>query len=1589
MPVHSNPLGLESKTNGQASTVSLRIKIPETAVSQLESLAKKHVDNPLRKIGIVRVCVDGVNTIEIPTAEAPKTDEVINSNCQSSKAKRFSQALTVETNTQTPGYHPEVQNGTHDSSSASSNTSSSSNKSNGKKDIPIPRSKDVLPLGPSYIRCGAISPKPIKKKRDPSSHPPFDCDLPLDIPPPIQAPVATQGHAIMSQLTSQNGRLSLADQATQQSVISAAIIMSNLSQYEHAIEAVIHKAVSGQDLTCYLVEIDPTADLDSIPPATPKSVDLNGSEASNAVASISDQNDTASNAGSELHQQNSVEHTNVSQMGAIPPTPTQMAPPPPQTMSNPSLVVRTGHQQQVPTMQGAVMASPHAGSMGMHARGGPVWGYDPAAPSPHGPYILASPGEAAAMGFGHDPMAGRHPSPVKMTSPMISAKMPPQSPSYAPMMYGGHSPYGRMGPSQASPYGAPHPHTSPMSQFSPNFAMTSPIGPGGVMQPGMGPYGMIPQMGKTQAQMMQQSQQQHSPISSGVTMQQQQQQMLMPPTHSLAHSHGGQQQHQMSKDFLPSLQHSQSHNAPHTQHSGDLMMHHQQHQQQHGVAMGIPMTSSNDQHQQMIQNQHQQHAQIHPHQQQQHMPPQNQRLTQQQQHQQQIPPVQHSQQGMVGGGGRAGNVTIVSMTPSSEMSSTPSGNASSMDQNSKVPTSRGGDTNSNQHPRQNNSGQKLYLQNASNQSYNTVKPIPHQHGVQMESNSTQSSSYIQTTSAGSMMPPSSSSENSSHGKTKSQNQTLHHARASSVVTSGSLPFGSIDDDISSEPSPFPASPAPSIGSVKLGNLASSSSDALGDDASNVKLEDMNLSELDNATRKLLSDVVCDFEKTRSRSDDNGENSNSRMMTPVNVPTYLADESTEPKIVTEIRIPTSRSSDQVTETITIPKTVPVINTSANVIEKKEKRKRDTEKSKKSSSNADDKKQKVVLDPLRKFPLPGGMLDNSHREFSNSTTIDYASSFDSQTSSAFSSSFFGSNNDPNLFSTLEPDSLFNSHDFESSGHELMASHNFMQNSIKGDLEGVENDEHCEKLLSQILEGDGSAMPVSDFNDVLVASNSMSRSMSQPANYNGDNRMKGIHGISDSFGISENDINLLQQSMDMAQASSQSTGSTTATQAKPRKRTKSSNNSVKAFGEPNPKISSNLASSVTTSSSPQKSVPQGRSQVGKSATPTPATDFTPPGSGTPEIQLSKSTPESTFSSMNFDSVINKVLSEKSAKRNPSSEVSDPSKSTTSNNSGSPSYESKMMQSKYQESVQRVVTSKTPGHLQLTASDSISKNRLAGNGSAHHVGNVEKTFGGSESATLDFVNYASTLAMPTGSNNQVISDHQYIKQTESSTLSSPMSANSTYNSASSFTGSKMSHMNSGTVGMSGLVSGHSMDVGGMSQQQQNKFLPSLAAKSNVTAEYSSVHVPSSPMSSKYVVGNSGSAKSENISGDLSKRRAIFVPKLTNNNLITTATSATAGLGATKPPVASSNTPQAQFYSHHQTPINQNSPAKTLSPVTASSVTTSGGSSAGMSMSGGRVLSSLSGIPISGRNQIGFSSTGLTNHHVSSSTIHKQLGGQ
>ena len=213
----------------------------------------------------------------------------------------------------------------------------------------------------------------------------------------------------MAQLSNQNGsRLPLPEQSSSQGVISTAIIMSSITHYEQAIEAVINKAVSGQDLRCYLVEMEPNADLDSIPPATPKSVDLNPSESSTAVASIVDQNDVIASVASDTTQQQPQpttvqEQPGTSQVNTMPPTPTQMPPPPPQTMANPALVVRTG-PHQVPQMPGAVMASPHGAPMGMHARGAAVWGYDASAPSPHGAYILASPGDAAAMGFAHDPV---------------------------------------------------------------------------------------------------------------------------------------------------------------------------------------------------------------------------------------------------------------------------------------------------------------------------------------------------------------------------------------------------------------------------------------------------------------------------------------------------------------------------------------------------------------------------------------------------------------------------------------------------------------------------------------------------------------------------------------------------------------------------------------------------------------------------------------------------------------------------------------------------------------------------------------------------------------------------------------------------------------------------------------------------------------------------------------------------------------------------------------------------------------------------------------------------------------------------------
>ena len=227
---------------------------------------------------------------------------------------------------------------------------------------------------------------------DPSSHPPFDCDLPMDIPS-MPFPANGNGQGLMSQLSSRSNQPLAQTGQSSQGVISAAVIMSNIVNYEHAIEAVLQKAASGQDLGYYLVEIDSLGDLDSIPPETPKSSDLNMADANNQVV---DQTENFPLIGEQ--QKTGNEPTSI--QSQVHPTAAQMAPP--QTMSNPALVVRTGPHQQVPAMPASVQyhgASP----MGMHGRP-TVWGYDAGAPSPHGAYILASPGDPGSMGFPHDPV---------------------------------------------------------------------------------------------------------------------------------------------------------------------------------------------------------------------------------------------------------------------------------------------------------------------------------------------------------------------------------------------------------------------------------------------------------------------------------------------------------------------------------------------------------------------------------------------------------------------------------------------------------------------------------------------------------------------------------------------------------------------------------------------------------------------------------------------------------------------------------------------------------------------------------------------------------------------------------------------------------------------------------------------------------------------------------------------------------------------------------------------------------------------------------------------------------------------------------
>ena len=57
MPAY-NGTSVDTKGYSSMNTLSLRIKIPQTAAEKLEALARDS-SNPLAKLGIARICVDG------------------------------------------------------------------------------------------------------------------------------------------------------------------------------------------------------------------------------------------------------------------------------------------------------------------------------------------------------------------------------------------------------------------------------------------------------------------------------------------------------------------------------------------------------------------------------------------------------------------------------------------------------------------------------------------------------------------------------------------------------------------------------------------------------------------------------------------------------------------------------------------------------------------------------------------------------------------------------------------------------------------------------------------------------------------------------------------------------------------------------------------------------------------------------------------------------------------------------------------------------------------------------------------------------------------------------------------------------------------------------------------------------------------------------------------------------------------------------------------------------------------------------------------------------------------------------------------
>ena len=658
------------------------------------------------------------------------------------------------------------------------------------------------------------------------------------------------------------------------------------------------------------------------------------------------------------------------------------------------------------------------------------------------------------------------------------------------------------------------------------------------------------------------------------------------------------------------------------------------------------------------------------------------------------------------------------------------------------------------------------------------------------------------------------------GPVDGRSKLQHLSRSVSVTNAvASMSFASIEDDLITEPSPMPPpSPAPSAGSVKQ-NQNNLNSELLPEE--NVtRYDDLNLGDFDSATRRLLTDVVQEFEKSRGKSELNGVSTETSRMsacsTPVN-PGSMSQDLTgasssnlmADRIVTEVRIPGNKSVNEqiVPETILVSKTVPVINTNpVSTQEKKEKKRKDgaSEKGGRSrvgANNGEDKKKSLGMSnsvsnegllTMNKVASNGPSSLEMTQMLQDNTSCNFGSSFGSQSSSSFSSEIFGnvSHSENELFSQFGNGPLLftGPHDFETISNcsrldqKSFGGSNGASGPMKLDPKSVETDEQCKKLLDQILESTDVTTANADFNLIPSCNvTSINRSMSQPAVFvtSNNHQLNSIHGITESLGISEMDMNLLQQSMDMAQASTSNSssninninnnlnnmsngnaGSTNnmviSAATKPRKRSKSNissgvNSNSKMLGEPVAKQSMQ-AHKMHSVNSYKSTTSPAAAETANASLPNDETLLRNNNNN-----INKPNSESSFCSTKFESVIDKVLSDKKCYKSMYLNE-EPDNSNLSSTLPLDFLDDRALSGNMDvNSNTSLVSRKNSGALSSEASLTMP----------HSTTFVEElNVVGRQNS--DYINYNTTsnpivtAGSATTSSNPMVVDHQYIKQTE-----------------------------------------------------------------------------------------------------------------------------------------------------------------------------------------------------------------------------------